>query len=85
MVPERRFSSFFKTDLDQTLRTYAVDTVMVTDIATPICVLTTALDALSHVFSAIIVETVVPRTGRRIMRQSLLPIGRLLCILCCGC
>jgi nicotinamidase-related amidase len=56
VVPKRRFSAFFKTDLDQTLRTRAVDTVMVTGIATPICVLTTALDALSHDFSAVIVE-----------------------------
>jgi nicotinamidase-related amidase len=56
VVPKRRFSAFFKTDLDQTLRTRSVDTVMVTGIATPICVLTTALDALSHDFSAVIVE-----------------------------
>ena len=43
-------------DLDLTLRTLGVDTVLVTGIATPICVLTTALDAVSHDFSAIIVE-----------------------------
>jgi nicotinamidase/pyrazinamidase len=55
-VPKRRFSAFFKTDLDQTLRTLGVDTVFVTGIATPICVLTTALDALSNDFGAIIVE-----------------------------
>jgi nicotinamidase/pyrazinamidase len=56
ILPKRRFSAFFKTDLDQTLRTLGVDTVMVTGIATPICVLTTALDALSHDFGAVIVE-----------------------------
>lgn len=56
VVPKRRFSAFFKTDLDQTLRTYRVDTVLLTGIATTICVLTTALDAVSHDFSAIIVE-----------------------------
>jgi len=56
MVPKRRFSAFFKTDLDLTLRSLGVDTVLVTGIATPICVLTTALDAVSHDFSAIIVE-----------------------------
>jgi nicotinamidase/pyrazinamidase len=56
LVPKRRFSAFFKTDLDLTLRTLGVDTVLVTGIATPICVLTTALDAVSHDFSAIIVE-----------------------------
>jgi nicotinamidase/pyrazinamidase len=56
MLPKRRFSGFFKTDLDQTLRTLAVDRVLVAGIATPICVLTTALDAVSHDFMAVIVE-----------------------------
>ncbi|MGC9194365.1 MAG: cysteine hydrolase family protein [Syntrophobacteraceae bacterium] len=56
LLPKRRFSSFFKTDLDVTLRTLQADTVLVTGIATPICVLTTALDAVSHDFRAVIVE-----------------------------
>jgi nicotinamidase/pyrazinamidase len=56
VIPKRRFSAFFKTDLDLTLRSLGVDTILVTGIATPICVLTSALDALSHDFSAIIVE-----------------------------
>jgi nicotinamidase-related amidase len=56
VISKRQFSGFIKTDLDQSLRTHAVDSVMVTGIATPICVLTTALDMLSHDFSAMIVE-----------------------------
>jgi nicotinamidase-related amidase len=56
ILPKRRFSAFFKTNLDQTLRTLGVDTVLITGIATPICVLTTALDAVSHDFRAVIVE-----------------------------
>jgi nicotinamidase/pyrazinamidase len=56
VLSKRRFSAFFKTDLDQTLRNLGSDTVLVTGIATPICVLTTALDAVSHDFSAILVE-----------------------------
>ena len=52
----RRLSAFFKTDLDQTLRTCAVDTVLVCGLTTPFCVLATALDAVSHDFAAIIVE-----------------------------
>ena len=55
-LPKRRFSAFFKTDLDQTLRLHGVDTVAVTGIATHVCVLTTALDALSNDFSARIIE-----------------------------
>ena len=56
VLAKRRFSAFFKTDLDQTLRTLQIDTVLVTGIATPICVLTTALDAVSNDFNAIVVE-----------------------------
>jgi nicotinamidase/pyrazinamidase len=56
ILPKRRFSAFFKTDLDQTLRTLGINTVLVTGIATHICVLTTALDAVSHDFRAVIVE-----------------------------
>jgi nicotinamidase/pyrazinamidase len=56
VVHKRRFSGFFKTDLDQTLRTLDVDTVAVAGIATPICVMATVLDALSHDFKAILIE-----------------------------
>ena len=56
MVYKRRFSGFFKTDLDQTLRTLGVDSVAVAGIATPICVTATALDALSHDFRTFIIE-----------------------------
>ena len=56
ILPKRRFSAFFKTDLDQTLRTWAVDTVAVGGIATNVCVLMTAMDALCHDFASIILE-----------------------------
>ena len=55
-LPKRRFSAFFKTDLDQTLRLYGVDTIAITGLATHWCVLTTAMDALSHDFRAYIIE-----------------------------
>ena len=55
-LPKRRFSGFFKTDLDQTLRLWDVGQVAVCGIATHFCVLTTALDALALDFRAIIVE-----------------------------
>lgn len=53
VLPKRRFSAFFKTDLDQTLRTLGCDTVAVAGIATNVCVLTTVLDALAHDFEAV--------------------------------
>jgi nicotinamidase/pyrazinamidase len=56
ILPKRRFSAFFKTDLDQTLRTLGVDTIVVTGITTEVCVLMTVMDGLSHDFSAILLE-----------------------------
>jgi nicotinamidase/pyrazinamidase len=56
VLPKRRFSSFFKTDLDQTLRTLGCDTVAVSGIATHVCVLTTVLDAVSLDFKAVLLK-----------------------------
>ncbi len=55
-LPKRRFSAFFKTDLDQTLRLYGVDTLAVTGITTNWCVLSTVLDALAYDFAAFFIE-----------------------------
>lgn len=55
-LPKRRFSAFFKTDLDQTLRLKKVERVAVCGLMTPYCVLTTALDAVALDFAAVIVE-----------------------------
>jgi nicotinamidase/pyrazinamidase len=56
ILEKRRFSAFFKTDLDQTLRTMQVDTVAVAGINTHFCVLATAFDAVCHDFATIILE-----------------------------
>ena len=56
ILPKRRFSAFFKTDLDQTLRTLHIDTVAVGGISTNVCVLMTAMDALCHDFKSILLE-----------------------------
>ncbi len=56
ILPKRRFSAFFKTDLDQTLRMLGVDTIIVTGMTTEVCVLMTAMDGLSHDFSVILLE-----------------------------
>ena len=58
ILPKRRFSAFYKTDLDQTLRTLGVDTLAVAGITTNFCVLSTVLDALQHDFNTVIVEDV---------------------------
>ena len=56
ILPKRRFSAFFKTDLDQTLRVFGVDTIVVTGMTVEVCVLTTAMDGLCHDFSVILLE-----------------------------
>jgi len=56
VLPKRRFSAFFKTDLDQTLRTMGIDTVAVGGINTHFCVLATAFDAVCHDFFTVILE-----------------------------
>lgn len=55
-LPKRRFSAFFKTDLDQTLRVFGVDTIVVTGVTAEFCVLTTGIDGVCHDFNAIILE-----------------------------
>ncbi|MFB3884070.1 MAG: cysteine hydrolase family protein [Thermodesulfobacteriota bacterium] len=56
ILPKRRFSAFFKTDLDQTLRMLGVDTIVVAGMTTEVCVLMTAMDGLCHDFSVILLE-----------------------------
>lgn len=58
ILEKRRFSAFFKTDLDQTLRTLHVDTVAVGGINTHFCVLATAFDAVCHDFTTVILEDI---------------------------
>ncbi len=56
ILPKRRFSAFFKTDLDQTLRLLKVDTVAVTGINTQVCVYATVMDAICNDFYTIVLE-----------------------------
>ena len=56
VLPKRRFSAFFKTNLDQTLRNHGVDTIVVAGVTVEFCVLTTVMDGLCHDFSAIFLE-----------------------------
>ncbi len=55
-LPKRRFSAFFGTGLEQTLRDLGVGRVLVCGITTGFCVLSTALDAVCHDFKAVLVE-----------------------------
>jgi len=66
VLEKRRFSAFFKTDLDQTLRTLNVDTVAVGGIHTHFCVVATAMDACCHDFTTIILEDISASYKREI-------------------
>ncbi len=70
-LPKPRFSAFFETDLDRTLRAAGVDTVMVCGISTNFCVLTTALDALQHDLATVIVEDCCAAARQQLHRAAL--------------
>ncbi len=55
-LPKPRFSAFFGTDLAERLKKEKISVCAVAGIATHICVLTSALDALCNDFKAILVE-----------------------------
>lgn len=56
ILEKRRFSAFFRTDLDMTLRTLRVDTIVVCGMNTHVCVMFTAWDGLANDFNVIIME-----------------------------
>lgn len=55
-VPKPRFSAFFNTGLEKTLKDRQITLCAVAGIATNFCVLTTAMDALCHDFKAVLLE-----------------------------
>jgi len=71
ILPKRRFSAFFKTDLDQTLRTQGVDTIVVTGMTTEVCVLMTAFEGLCHDFSVIILENCAVSRNKELRKECL--------------
>ena len=56
ILPKRRFSAFFGTNLDAILREKGIDTIAVCGISTQVCVLTTVLDAIAHDFRVILMD-----------------------------
>ena len=55
-IPKRRYSGFFQTDLDLTLRELGVDTLIAIGCDTNICVLHTLADAYYRGYKTIVVE-----------------------------
>jgi nicotinamidase-related amidase len=70
-LPKPRFSAFFKTGLEEMLHDQKVTLCAVAGIATPFCVLTTAMDALCHDFKAVILENCSTAFSDELHRQTL--------------
>jgi nicotinamidase/pyrazinamidase len=70
-LPKPRFSAFFKTGLEKILHDRGITLCAVAGIATPFCVLTTAMDALCHDFKAVILEDCSTAFSDDLHRQTL--------------
>ncbi len=70
-LPKRRFSAFFATDLHAWLKERGVTLCAIGGIATNYCVLSTALDALSHDFKVVLLEDCSAAASLEIHRQTL--------------
>ncbi len=63
VIPKRRYSGFFQTALDLTLRERGIDTVIVTGVVTNICVRSTVHDAFFLRYKALVPEDLVMATS----------------------
>jgi nicotinamidase/pyrazinamidase len=75
IIHKRRFSAFFKTDLDITLREWGVGTVVIAGVSTEICVLSTVYDAVCNDFEAIVLEDCCASRSR-VIRDEVLDVLR---------
>lgn len=70
-VPKRRYSGFFQTDLDLYLREFHIQDLIVTGMATNICVRCTINDAFSLGYNVFVPTDCVAATGAREQESSL--------------
>ncbi|MBD3408468.1 MAG: isochorismatase family protein [Candidatus Lokiarchaeota archaeon] len=56
VIPKRRYSGFFGTDLDLTLREAGIDTIILVGVLTDICVMYTSADASARNYTVIVVS-----------------------------
>jgi ureidoacrylate peracid hydrolase len=74
-VTKRRYSGFFNTDLDLSLRDMMIDTVIVVGVVTNICVRSTVHDAFFLGYGVVVPQDAVAATGPREQESSLYDIG----------
>jgi len=72
---KRRYSAFFGTDLDLTLKDLGIDAVVVAGVVTNICVRSTVHDAFFLGYTVVVPEDCVAATGPREQASSLYDIA----------
>jgi nicotinamidase-related amidase len=70
-LPKPRFSAFFRTGLDQWLAEREITLCAVAGIATNVCVLSTALDAICCDFKAVILKDCAAATTKEVHEKTL--------------
>lgn len=75
VVIKRRYSGFFNTDLDLTLKDLQVDTLVVMGVVTNICVRSTVHDAFFHGYRVVVPHDCVAATGAREQESTLYDIA----------
>jgi ureidoacrylate peracid hydrolase len=81
-VIKRRYSAFFNTDLDVTLKDLKIDSVIVCGVVTNICVRSTVHDAFFLGYTVIVPSDAVAATGPREQESSLYDIATHFGIVC---
>jgi ureidoacrylate peracid hydrolase len=71
IIKKSRFSGFYQTDLDLTLKDLKIDTVIVVGVVTNICVRSTIHDAFFRGYQVIVPKDCVMATGEREQESSL--------------
>jgi ureidoacrylate peracid hydrolase len=71
IITKRRFSGFFETDLDLTLKDLCIKTLIVMGVVTNICVRSTIHDAFFRGYKVIVPTDCVEATGPREQKSSL--------------
>jgi ureidoacrylate peracid hydrolase len=74
-VVKRRYSGFFQTDLDLTLRDLQIESLVVMGVVTNICVRSTVHDAFFLGYKVVVPQDCVAATGPREQASSLYDIG----------
>lgn len=71
VIIKRKWSAFFKTELDLVLRRLGVDTVVITGTQTPNCIRATAFDADMNDFATIILSDCVSSKNEEVQKSNL--------------